>query len=131
MDAFRLILVDDEAELRPIFEMCLGTFKHSEIEFHHFLNGAECMKFLNENKGNFSKTFVISDINMPDKNGIELVEELRAFNETIDVYFCSAYCSDVFVRKAMDLGVKKFFSKPVDYREVIQLIIDQRFAQAS
>lgn len=69
------------------------------------------------------------DINMPGKNGMEVLAEIMANNPAACVVMVSVESSREYVRKAMELGAKSFLVKPVSASNIQRLVrehIDRR-----
>lgn len=65
---------------------------------------------------------VFLDINMPGKNGFEVLQAIMGNNPAAHVVMVSVESSVDHVRKAMDLGAKSFLVKPVSASKVQQLV---------
>jgi len=58
---------------------------------------------------------VISDIKMPNYDGIELVEAMYKINENQRVIILSARNEFNYLLPLVNLGIHQFFTKPIDY----------------
>lgn len=67
---------------------------------------------------------IILDINLPGYNGIELLEKAQSFECTkgIPIYILSNSYSSIDKSVSMELGVKGFFTKPMDYSEYSEIV---------
>lgn len=70
----------------------------------------------------FQPDMVFLDINMPGKNGMEVLQEIIANNPAAHVVMISVESSVEHVRKAMELGAKSFLVKPVSALKIQQLV---------
>jgi CheY-like chemotaxis protein len=73
-------------------------------------------------------SLVMSDIKMPDKDGIELLKDLKR-ETNIPVFLFSAYDEEINRKAAQLLAVDQFFTKPIDFtklREEIFKIIPSK-----
>ena len=69
---------------------------------------------------------VITDIRMPDMNGLELVKKVRAYNQALPFVILSGYDEFNYAREAMIYGVRHYLLKParpMDIYKVLQEII--------
>jgi CheY-like chemotaxis protein len=58
---------------------------------------------------------VLSDINMPGMDGLELLGEIKQRRPDLPVMMVTAYGDDERRRRASELGAFKFITKPVDF----------------
>ncbi len=59
---------------------------------------------------------VISDINLPDSDGISFVKELRKTDKTIPVILLSAYTDTKYLLEATKLKLVDYLTKPIDFK---------------
>ena len=67
---------------------------------------------------------VLTDINMPRMNGIEMIEHIRRRNERQNVIVISAYDDSENLIKLIDLEVNKFIPKPIDIERFEKVFAD-------
>ena len=60
----------------------------------------------------------IFDINVTGKNGLELLEELRSYNDTTPTIFITAYTDNAYLKRAFDLGAHDYIKKPFELEEL-------------
>ncbi|OIQ19184.1 MAG: hypothetical protein BM556_07820 [Bacteriovorax sp. MedPE-SWde] len=119
---YKFLLVDDEPDIREIYEIFLSNILGKDFKFHFFLNGEECMKFMQNNCTPEDKVFVITDINMPVMDGFTLLKNLKESFQKVEVALCSAYDTNDYKCKGRDLGAIEFLPKPVDFERVASMI---------
>ncbi len=61
---------------------------------------------------------VVLDITLPDREDLSLIGELKSIDPEIEIVICSATSQQVVIDQAMKLGIRKFFTKPVDAAEL-------------
>ena len=122
MSSTKFILVDDEPDVKEIYEVFISNILGRDFLFEFFLNGKECMDYLESNYNKDESYFIITDINMPVMDGFTLLKNLREQYSDIEVALCSAYDSADYKSKGRDLGASRFIAKPVDFEEVATLI---------
>ena len=66
---------------------------------------------------------VISDIEMPIMDGIALTAAIRKINETQKVLVLSAHTESDYLLKLLNLGIRKFILKPIDYDEFLETLV--------
>ncbi len=64
----------------------------------------------------------ILDITLPDREDLSLIEDLRKIDPAIELIICSATSQQLVINQAMNLGVRKFFTKPVDGFELQAMV---------
>jgi signal transduction histidine kinase len=76
---------------------------------------------------------VLTDINMPRMNGIELIREIKALHERQDIIVISAHNETNYLLKLIDLEVSNFILKPIEierfekvFGHVMEVIIQKR-----
>ncbi len=65
---------------------------------------------------------VVSDIKMPNMNGIEMVKEIRNINPQTNIIFTSAHSESAYLLEAIELQVEGYLLKPVQKKSLIELI---------
>lgn len=106
--AHRILLVDDSPATRTFVEATLE--EEDDLEIVEAKNGFEALKLLP--RGEFD--LLITDINMPDINGLELVRYARTSPRYQDapVLVISTEGRQKDVDKAMALGANEYIVKP-------------------
>lgn len=110
----RLLVVEDE----PILRRLLARTLAGAGEVVEAGNGKEAWGIVQRE----SFDAVVSDISMPEMNGVSLLRTLRENGIGVPVLFLSAYESDESVREARRLGGNRFLSKPYRKDEVLQAL---------
>ena len=65
---------------------------------------------------------VLTDVQLQDGNAFDLVGDLRAIGFDAPVFMASAYATDGMRDRARAAGVKRFFEKPFDLRQIRQQV---------
>ena len=81
-------------------------------------NGKEGLEVYKQHR----QDIIITDINMPVMNGIEMVREIKSINPAIPVILLSAFDNKEYLLDAISLRVNGFISKPVDADKLVDLI---------
>ncbi len=114
------LVVDDMklARLRLI-KVCEAVGFNSIIEAS---NGAEAWKTLSTN--NLKPSIILTDYNMPDMNGIEFLEKVRAFDltKTVPVVFITSESQMDLILAAVTMGVTEFVVKPFSDEVLVKKI---------
>jgi two-component system, OmpR family, response regulator VanR len=61
---------------------------------------------------------IITDINLPNTNGIDFIKELRLIDKTIPVILLSAYTNKEYLLAAAKLKLVDYLTKPIDFKEL-------------
>lgn len=123
---YHLIFVDDETELRPIFEYYFEEdVEQGIVDMTYFPNAKECLSYL-KGQQDVTNYIIVSDINMPEINGFEMLKKIQNDQPDIGFYVMSAYDTEEYKNEAKKIGVKEFFCKPVDI-SFVKKTIGQHF----
>ncbi|WP_295666855.1 response regulator [uncultured Mucilaginibacter sp.] len=72
----KILVVDDEADVQPLFiQRFRKEIKNGELDFAFALSGEEALGYLDEHHSEV--ILILSDINMPGMTGIELLSRIR------------------------------------------------------
>ena len=127
MAAIKILSVDDEAPLELLMKQYFRRkIRNGEYEFFFAHNGLEALSILYNNP---DIEIVLSDINMPEMDGLTLlakVNEMR--NPALRVIMVSAYGDMKNIREAMNNGAFDFATKPIDMDD-LSLTIEKAIAQ--
>ncbi|TAE31411.1 MAG: hybrid sensor histidine kinase/response regulator [Candidatus Kapaibacterium sp.] len=112
-----IMLVEDNERLR---KNLLFMLKRQGFEAIGAENGKVALALVHEKRPDL----IVSDIMMPDMNGYELLEALRAFETTlsIPVIFLTSKGTMNDIRTGMLLGADDYLTKPVDFQELVRVI---------
>ncbi|WP_428023971.1 response regulator [Arcobacter sp.] len=109
----KVLYVEDEEQARIIFGKFLSKKFDISISCN---NGFEAydtyIKAVNDNE---PFDLIISDINMPKIDGIELLEKIRELNKDIPFIFTTARSESEQMIKAINLNVHSYLLKPIDF----------------
>lgn len=115
MNEITLLLVEDEETiLNSLYNLLSRFFK----EVITATNGKDGLEQYLENKNDIN--LILTDIRMPEMNGIEMLKEIKIVDEDLPTYIISGEPS--FKSEAEDLGVRKFFDKPLMVPELFEKI---------
>jgi len=112
----KILVIDDE----PLLEyVILQLFRHQistqQLEFEFAINGTQALEKL-QTDGSFD--LVLTDINMPEMDGLTLLENLPAIDPTLKAVVVSAYGDMPNIRTAMNRGAFDFLTKPIDFDDL-------------
>lgn len=113
-----VLYVEDENDVREFTSKLLSSLLK---KVYTAQNGLEGLEIFEGNKENID--LIISDINMPKMNGLEMCENIRKINNEIPLVITSAHNDTSFLKKAIDVGVNTYAMKPIDLYQLIESII--------
>ncbi len=105
----RVLIVDDEEPIRRAFGRLLQQDGHEVLSA---ADGREAVKFLSQSS---TLDVIVSDINMPQMNGLELLRAVREHEMDLPVILITANPGIESAIQAIDYGAYKYISKPVDH----------------
>lgn len=119
-DAPQLLIVDDKASMRSLLE---ATFAEKGYAILTASDGQEAIDRIGE------QTFdiIITDLNMPEKNGIDVLKAAKTASEDTEVIVVTAFGTMETAVEAMRLGAYDFLAKPFQIAEIetkVRKIID-------
>jgi len=110
-----LLYVEDNKDAREMTSMILEDFFNKVIVAVDGEDGYN--KFLNN-----KIDLVISDINMPKMNGLELCKKIRETDMKIPIIVLSAHSEDNFISESLKYGVSNYLLKPIDIDQLSTII---------
>ena len=110
-----LLYVEDNAENRE------STSNVLSIIFDNVIIAVDGQDGLNKFKEN-NIDLIITDINMPNLNGIEMIKEIKKIDRNCDFIFLSANDDRKILLECIPLQANGFLVKPLDFEELISLI---------
>lgn len=115
MKDLSILLIDDEESQLKSLSSFLNRRNHN---VYTALNGAEGIQLVEKNHIDL----VLTDFRMPEKNGLEVLEEVKKINPSIDVVVITAYGSIEDAVEIMKKGAYDYLSKPIDLNELENLV---------
>jgi len=111
MSAYNILVVDDEAKMRRLLEILLKQMGH---EVYQADNGIKALKILNEQ----SVDLIITDLKMPQLDGLGLIRKLHEQNSDIPVIVITAYGTVETAVEAMKYGACDYIVRPFELETV-------------
>jgi CheY-like chemotaxis protein len=110
-----ILVVDDEPDVADLFRQRFRREARDGTYVMHFANSGEAA--LSQLSDGIEPTLIVilSDINMPGMDGIDLLGEIRRRYPDMPVMMVTAYGDDERRRRAKELGAAEFLSKPIDF----------------
>ena len=116
----RVLLVEDEEDAREILSFYLDTI-FDEVQIAS--DGQEGLE-LYEKAYNDNKTFdlVLTDIQMPNLDGLSMIEDITKINEDQKFIIVSAYKDEEYLFKSINLNVISYFVKPLEVKNMMEML---------
>ena len=116
---FTLLYVEDDDVIRVELSQLLSNF-FSMV--HVAKNGKEGLRTFLENQDEID--LILTDLNMPELNGIEMIKKIRTIDNKIPIIFATAHSDSDFLAEAIKLRVQEYIVKPIDVRYLLSLFND-------
>jgi len=110
-----ILIVDDEQSYRQLLSLVFESDGHT---IRTASNGREALAVLQREPVDV----VISDVRMPDMDGIQMLSAVRETQPDLGVILMTAFASVETAREAFKLGADNFIQKPFDVEE-LKLIV--------
>lgn len=118
----KILVADDETDLELLIKQRFRRqIRENKYQFVFALNGREALQMLTESK---DIDVVLSDINMPEMDGLTLLGHLAEVCPLVKAVIVSAYGDMENIRTAMNLGAFDFVCKPVNFQD-LELTIEK------
>jgi PAS domain S-box-containing protein len=110
-----ILYVEDNKDSLELTTLMLNDFFNKVIIA---TNGVEALEKFKQEKIDV----VITDINMPKMNGIDLIKEIRKIDKDIFIIMLSAHNEDKFFLESIKIGVDGYLLKPIDLDAFLSLM---------
>ncbi|MFA5805458.1 MAG: sigma-54 dependent transcriptional regulator [Melioribacteraceae bacterium] len=111
MNKKSVMIVDDDPAICYAFKKTFETLNYETVEA---LNGIEAIKKINE----CEPTLIFMDINMPEMDGLQALEEIKKSHSQIPVVVITGDGNMETAIKAMQIGAYDYLTKPLDIDKV-------------
>jgi len=112
---YRVIIVDDEPVVRRGLRETIEWDSLGLEVAGEAADGIEALKLIRETR----PEILITDIRMPDMDGLQLIREVRKLDFSVKITILSGYSDYQYLKDAIRLGVDNYLLKPIDNDELI------------
>lgn len=109
-----ILYVEDDDVIRNELAQLLSNF-FSNV--YTAIDGKDGLNTYEKNRKHID--IILTDINMPVLNGIEMVKLIREDNDKVPIFFSTAYSDNEFLSEAIKLKVQEYIVKPIDVRNLL------------
>ena len=104
----KILIVDDDPKICTQLKKFLEEMNHSVIVTHSKIETLEIIK-------NMKPDVIILDLMMRGLGGLEVLEQVRQFDERVRIIVMSALTNESTCVESLDTGADMYITKPVDY----------------
>jgi DNA-binding NtrC family response regulator len=106
-DRRRILVIDDEADIRESLELLLTTENYLVDLAENATRGLERFE-------SGTHDLILLDLMMPDRSGMEVLAEIRQRDQETPIFMLTAYGSEEVAVRALKSGANDYFAKPWD-----------------
>ncbi len=110
-----ILYVEDEAAAREEIRFFL---ENKVKQLHICENGDEALEFYQLHQEEID--IIITDIQMPKMNGLEMAEVIKADNPDMPIIITSAFNDNAYLFRAIETGINHYVTKPVNLLQLLQ-----------
>ena len=126
----KVMIADDHSLIREGIKQLLESDGTIEV-MTEASNGVECLEKLED----IHPDVLLLDVNMPEKNGLEVLEEIKKKNYNVKVLILTVHNELEYLLKAIDIGVDGYIlkdSESAELKKAIQAVLSgENYIQAS
>ena len=111
-----LVAEDDEAALETLCLMI--KMKFPEAKIYSAENGSIGLELFNKH----TPDIVMTDVNMPVMNGIEMAGEIKSIKHDTKFIVLTAYNEKIFFEKFKEIGFNSYILKPIEFKKLFVAI---------
>ncbi|MBT7666853.1 MAG: response regulator, partial [Rhodospirillaceae bacterium] len=110
-----ILIADDDGAIRTVLDQALGR---AGYEVRSTANAATLWRWIGDGQGDL----VITDVVMPDENGLDLLPRIKKLRPDMPVIVMSAQSTILTAIKAAERGAHEYLPKPFDLKELINVV---------
>ena len=115
MAASTILIADDDRAIRTVLSQALGRLGH---DVRTTGNAAQLWRWVSDGEGDL----VITDVVMPDENGLDLIPRIKKLRPELRIIVMSAQNTLLTAVKATERGAFEYLPKPFDLRELVGVV---------
>lgn len=111
LSKLNILYIEDEENIKENMKKTLNIFCENIFDVS---NIKEAQTIIEKNRIDI----VITDINLPETNGIEFIKEFRKIDKKMPIIILSAYTDKNYLLEATKLKLTDYLTKPVDFKSL-------------
>ncbi|MEK9832039.1 MAG: nitrogen regulation protein NR(I) [Rhodospirillaceae bacterium] len=115
MSGATILVADDDRSIRTVLGQALGRIGH---DVRSTGTAANLWRWVSEGEGDL----VITDVVMPDENGLDLIPRIRKIRPDLRIIVMSAQNTLLTAVRATERGAFEYLPKPFDLKEVVEVV---------
>ncbi|QOS79410.1 response regulator [Paenibacillus sp. JNUCC31] len=115
---YQLLIVDDESSVVESLTLTIPWEKYGIENIYSACSAQEALQIASKH----SIDIMITDIRMPEIDGLELIERIQHFSRKIRIIILSGHDEFDYAKKAMKLQVLDYLLKPINFDELIHSV---------
>jgi len=115
--AITILVVEDDKVTREVLDLMIPK-KFPNVSIYSTANGRTGVEFFKK----YTPGIVITDIQMPDMDGIEMAGEIKALKPDTKFIVVTAYGNTSYYEKFNKIGFHDFLSKPIEFAKLYAAI---------
>jgi len=125
-----ILVVDDEPDVEVLFrQQFRRDLRTGRFVMEFAQSGPAALRRISDAEG-VSLILILSDINMPEMTGLELLPKAKALRPDVPIIMITAYGDAETKRRALDGGAEALLTKPIDFA-ALRTEIDTRIERAA
>lgn len=117
LNGLSVLYVEDDDETREELEVILHTWFKQVYSAVNGLDGLELYR-------KYQPDIVISDIQMPEMNGLSMAADIKSINPDQEIIILSAYNDSEYLFRALEFGLKHYVIKPISLERLLEKLVD-------
>lgn len=115
MNKLTILIVDDDKTTSSILKHMLQPYADVIVKASNGIEGCDLYK-------EYTPDIILSDINMPEMNGLEMIEKIRQIDDDVKIAIFTDFENRDILLKAIELGVNQFVSKPFESKSFAKMM---------
>jgi diguanylate cyclase (GGDEF)-like protein len=111
------LYAEDEFQLRDVTSKVLAGFTKQQYIAQ---DGKIGLELFQQHQNEID--IIITDINMPNLNGLEMAQAIKAINPNIPIIVATAFSNTEYLLEAINMGIDKYVLKPLDIKKLLQIM---------